>query len=592
MFAASSVTNPEVKSVQLQQILDQVDQDGRVHINGQVHEDGQVGRHGRADEAGHSEKDSAVSSHDRVARTASSENKNAATHAFPDTSGSVRADSKSLSKIPVSSKSNDENQAPSSTQQISSNSKSKLSTTVKPPISNRKSVSFAEGTKEEPERPTALRPNSRTKGGLPLKHQAILDQLKRAVMPLGEEPEDVRDRTQAESVCERIADVLQNAKSPIRSAQGEQRSKAEKFQNYPKPEIASEPNESSEASSELQMSNARIPTNESPEHASLRSQMLNYNMNQVGSIVAEIDLDDAHSERSWSNSEDDDDDDDSASHDAISTPDEDEDEDEHGRARRKMLSEQYIKEMEALQKRLGAVPIVNVGPNQPDTKDLSAILGAEAAVVDNAELTGTALAGPQLTPKRAPYSSKPDIQAARVAQAPSKPSDTGKKISRFKQARATNSSALTLPPQASVARPEDMKTSLPDDDFIERKFPPTNPSNTTPLKAPAKRSPIRPTTTTSDKAHGDVFERRAPPSFPPATTPSTHPGHETSEEDDPSFIAKQLNEEYHRLRNRMIYRQGGFLQSEEEKEEEEDLYERKDGSGKKVSRFMAARLGK
>ena len=505
-------------------------------------------------------------------------------------SGKARTTSELLPKTSPQGKSNNGTQQSSVTWLTSSRMNAKSTTPMIAPVSSKKSVSFAEGTKEEPERPTALRPNPRPKGALPLKHQAILEQLKRAVMPLGEVNGNMKDRTQVESVRERIADVLHDVKNPDGSALSNRRPRTDTSYHFPNSAIDSEPNESSDMIPEIQMKNAKIPNNESPENASLRSQMLKYNMNQVSSIVAEIDLDDAHSEGSWTSSEDEDDD--GALQDATRTPDEDEDEDEHGRTTRKMVSEQYIKEMEALQKRLGAVPIMNVGPKQPNTDELSAILAAEAAVDDNLEPTGPTLIGSQPTAKSIPYGPKLHMQESPVALAPSKPPDIGKKISRFKQARSTNSSVRASPSQIFSAPPEQKKNIVSNTDILEQKPPSSNPSTTSLLEAPAKGF-LKPSKgTASNVPHGDVLERNTPLSSSSVMAPSTAPALNPPKEDDPSFTARQLNDEYHRLRNRMIYREGGFLQSEEEKEENDDLYERKDGSGKKVSRFMAARLGR
>ena len=61
------------------------------------------------------------------------------------------------------------------------------------------------------------------------------------------------------------------------------------------------------------------------------------------------------------------------------------------------------------------------------------------------------------------------------------------------------------------------------------------------------------------------------------------------DEMDPQLLHQEVATEYHRMRNRMIQRQGGFMMEEESKiiplTEEE-------GGPKKVSRFKAARLAR
>ena len=99
-----------------------------------------------------------------------------------------------------------------------------------------------------------------------------------------------------------------------------------------------------------------IPANESSEDAALRRQMIEYNMSEVNNIVAEINLDDEASDASYSDAGSDDIPDDSSL---------DEDEDKFGRAKRRVLSDDYLAEMRALEQRLNAKAIRNVGPNVP-----------------------------------------------------------------------------------------------------------------------------------------------------------------------------------------------------------------------------------
>ena len=58
---------------------------------------------------------------------------------------------------------------------------------------------------------------------------------------------------------------------------------------------------------------------------------------------------------------------------------------------------------------------------------------------------------------------------------------------------------------------------------------------------------------------------------------------------DPQLLQQEVATEYHRMRNRMIQRQGGFL-----KEDESEIVPltEEEGGPKKMSRFKAARLAK
>ena len=94
-----------------------------------------------------------------------------------------------------------------------------------------------------------------------------------------------------------------------------------------------------------------IPTNESPEDAALRRQMIQYNMGEVGAIVAELDLDE--DDVSYSDHESGDGDYDDSSDEG--------DEDQFGRTKQRVLSDEYLAEMQKLQQRLK-----NVGPAAAD----------------------------------------------------------------------------------------------------------------------------------------------------------------------------------------------------------------------------------
>ena len=536
-IVSSSVTNPEDKSILLQHVLSRVD------LSSQGEKEGHVEGVGN------------VSSSPLLKQIVVPDNDGNTSIDATTTGGPVGTNLKSPSKSAQRGTSNDENRMPSKIRQGSLNPESRLSSPTKTPASSKKSVSFAEGTKEEPEFSTALRPSPRAKDGLPAKHQAMIEKLKRAVMRTDDESQIAQGHTQAELVHERARNALRNSLSP--SASTYNAARLEAGISHCKP--ASKPTEVTDGAAvfgaNLGTSPARIPANEPPADASLRSQMLKYNMGQVGSIVAEIDLDDTQSEDSW-NSTDEQDEDSDVVQDVVSVSDEEEEEDEHGRTTSKMLSKDYVNEMNAMQKRLGAIPILNVGPKEHGTGDLDFILAAEASVSDDIEPSGKFMKDQRLDIQNSNPVPRPDVQEASEPHSNATSQELGEKKSRFKQTRSANILKTPLAPQESSTDPKSNKPSLIHGDILERKPPPTE----------------------SSTAKHSIAESVA--QSPP------------DEQDDTVFEAKQLNNEYHRLRNRMIHREGGFLQSEAEKEEEEDMYERKDGSEKKVSRFMAARLGK
>ena len=249
-----------------------------------------------------------------------------------------------------------------------------------------------------------------------------------------------------------------------------------------------------------------IPANESPEDAALRRQMIEYNMSEVNNIVAEIDLDDEVSDASYSDADSEDVPDDSSL---------DEDEDKFGRAKRRVLSDDYLAEMRALEQRLNAKAISNVGPNVPPETSI--------------------LANGHETEEQAPNGS-PE-----------------KNINKEPKPPATE--AVRFAPEL------DIQSSPP-------------PSTSPPLQPPTT-SPHRP-------IHANQIIER-----PYATTSSTTP---TEPDDfDPALLQQEVKTEYHKLRDRMIQRQGGFADHDEGPEI--PLTE-SEGGPKKMSRFKAARLGR
>ena len=85
---------------------------------------------------------------------------------------------------------------------------------------------------------------------------------------------------------------------------------------------------------------------------------------------------------------------------------------------------------------------------------------------------------------------------------------------------------------------------------------------------------------THRKTHADVLVERSP----------NEANGEIQEPDefDPALMHQGIAVEYHRMRNRMIQRNGGFTNPENDEAEESLL----DGGPRRVSRFKAARLGR
>lgn len=160
-----------------------------------------------------------------------------------------------------------------------------------------------------------------------------------------------------------------------------------------------------------------IPPDESPEDAALRRQMIQYNLSEVNNIVAEMDLDDETSDASYSD----------ASSEEIpdgSSPDEDEDEDKFGRTKRRVLSEEYLTEMRALEQRLNAKAIQNVGPNAPlESSTLASIPAREGQPPPQPTSNGVNKSPKPTSNKSVRFAEELDIQPP-LAKSPPPPPHT------------------------------------------------------------------------------------------------------------------------------------------------------------------------
>lgn len=351
--------------------------------------------------------------------------------------------------------------------------------------------------------------------------------------------------------------------------------------NTPSPELKNEEKSAKPFS-------ATIPTDETAEDAALRRQMIQYNMAEVGAVVAEIVLDEDDSD-GWTDDDD---------HDAWTDDDElnessaEEDEDQYGRTKRRVVGEDYRREMLALEEKLNVKSIRNIGPGgntsliprkgpEHDSK-VNSIIDEDGASPKrkSSPIKEVRFADLQIqddASHKHPSASSSNVQTSPL---PVPPSTKKASISRFKAERI-NSPPLTTP------KPP---TSIIASSILERPYNPIPPSSTPP--------PMTPKATTSEI----ISERPYNP------TPSSHPAPPSTE--DPALVHQQLTTEYHRLRNRMIYRQGGFLADDDKEEEvavevvgenaDEDERDarlgqphqdsRNQGGTKKMSRFRAARL--
>ncbi|KAI9754400.1 MAG: hypothetical protein M4579_004738 [Chaenotheca gracillima] len=354
-----------------------------------------------------------------------------------------------------------------------------------------------------------------------------------------------------------------------------------------------------------------IPTDESPEDAALRQEMLDYSFSEVRSIVAELELEENASQFS----EDEEDYTDDAE---VQTPSsaEDENEDRFGRTTRKVVTDDYRKEMEALEEKLNARMLQNVGPKPTSLED--------EPVTSSPEKRGAVKAGDQGRDSRAAKKRPSGVKGVRFADeldispAPkrndasvSEGNERGESKSPppppLRESiieRSAPSAQGSLSPSSSSATPGAQKQSR----FKAMRAATTAPSDLSPSSPHAAlESPLPlPPTTTPNILSSTIVERPSNSSLDPK---SPSPAHTTATDVDPILHASEVRSEYYARRNHLVHTQrGGFVNAEVE-DEEDALREsggwvdrewqdrghsqgRKGGEdGKKMSLFRKARLG-
>ncbi|KAH9431798.1 hypothetical protein MCOR27_009921 [Pyricularia oryzae] len=326
-----------------------------------------------------------------------------------------------------------------------------------------------------------------------------------------------------------------------------------------------------------------IPDDESDDDAKLRRDMLAYSMNEIGPVVAELELEEAYSDEDEEDGMEDyglyDDDDEDAYDDDDYDDDEDEEEDERGRSKRSALSPAYRKRMLELEKRLG-VGRQSVGKqstvvataDEPEDEEGEKIdydeprLG-RIAIRSNPTTTTTTT-----TPAIRPTPNPPTVSAMKSPTTAAATS-TAKKGVRFAQ-EVDIAEEPAGAPLADPHGPVEPKVE-PVSDIVER------------VPVGPKQAPTR---------FLDTMEPNIAPSGPEGRTladavmerePVTKPREPS--EFDADLLHQEAAVEYHRLRNKMIQREGGFAK---EKESAIEPLDESEGGPKKMSRFKAARLGR
>ena len=392
------------------------------------------------------------------------------------------------------------------------------------------------------------------------------------------------------------------------TSQQTKRTSQERQPDPPKPTPAPEPR------SEPHKQRPVTDVDESPEDAELRREMLQYGIDEVGAVVAELELDETGSDASF---------DDSYAYDY--DDDEDEDEDEFGRDTRPALSEEYHKQMRDLEEKLNARGMWNMGK---DTNALSTVMKQD---LDQPQMVKVDKAGdkngkpkkkvafaedvdiappaakpasekkslPPQQPEVAPMSDSVVERAESATKNPATP-EPPKKVSRFKSARSgtgksntSASSETAVPPTNPVpgSRPPEVRSTA-----HKTNNTPSSPLPLFPAK-PAEPKPfsqpipdvfdLEKTTTSQTQSHPrPPSDKITADKLVERDIKEGNAAAPQLDDVDDQLHAKEIASEFYRMRNRAIQQNGGFL---DDKEPEIVPLETEDAP-KRVSKFKAARM--
>lgn len=376
------------------------------------------------------------------------------------------------------------------------------------------------------------------------------------------------------------------------------------------PETRPEPSKSTpvEPRPEIPEEHPITEVDESPEDAALRREMLEYGMNEIGAVVAELELDENASDVSYD--------------DGYGTYDEDEEEDEFGRSTGSVLSEDYHKQMRDLEQKLNAKGLWNMGKDtaalpdemqsdldrpqvvriertdddQPDAlapgkekskKKKKVAFADDLDIAPAQELPSAKKTLPPQQPE-VPTMSDAIIERAEPVAKTSAPAEAPKKASHFKNARKNTPRSEPTPPapatNVSFRPPKVRSTAHKSDRSPSLPLFPAKPAEPKPFSQPIadvfahEKSPVSEPQPPQDKILADKLVERA---IKEGTAPA--PEADGIEE---SIHRKEIASEFYRMRNRMVQQNGGFLNNEPETVplDEDDA--------PRVSKFKAARMNK
>ncbi|KAK1455526.1 hypothetical protein CMEL01_04286 [Colletotrichum melonis] len=328
-----------------------------------------------------------------------------------------------------------------------------------------------------------------------------------------------------------------------------------------------------------------IPEDESEEDAFLRREMLKYGMEEVGQVVAELNLEDGDGSA---------DDDEDWEYEYSDLEDDDE-EDKFGRSTSSVLDDGYHQRMLELEKRLGVKSRFTQKSEADDQESDEDQQGIGRIIVNSGD-KGKAVEAAKPSPV-------PTTSILRTSSPTD--ADESKKSVRFAQSLdvAPDSVPDTAAAPPTVPQPPPEPIVEPLSDIVER----TGPARQAEAKSTRKVSRFKKqkaAPTVVDDGFVPMGPRDVPSRFIDQDRPTAPTGpegktladavieKESKPQDenafDEDFIDQDLADEYHRQRRNFIQKQGGFLQEDTSVVRPLD---EADG-GQRISKFKAARLSK
>lgn len=345
---------------------------------------------------------------------------------------------------------------------------------------------------------------------------------------------------------------------------------------------------------------------ESLEDAQLRREMLQYGIDEVGAIVAELEMDEDGSEFSVEDED-------------FEFGSDDEEEDEFGRSRTE-LSEDYHQQMRDLQSKLNAHGMWNLGKDTQSFPEDVEIQEPEPAEDTHANGDSNTSQKSKKSKKRVAFADDLDIAPAPsgpsaeelptrekrtlppMPEAPpladaiverteqtseSKPGSTEvpKRVSRFKSARSA-AQPLPQPPTASpqISDPVGSQTTRKQANAVPTAVPPTL-FPATPQEPKPFSTPIADNADTSSahqppqgKTLADTLVER---DIARGTAHAPEP-----DELDEEIHRREIASEFYKMRNRQIQNNGGFINDDEPEGVPLNVEE----PPKRISKFKAARM--